>query len=137
VQPDAGSRKVGPAAAPARGGPGAAPDPRSVGRLWEGWTVQPGAGLALGLAAGLGSGLVCGLVGGGSACLQHWVLRILLQWDGCAPFRYVRFLDSAAGQLLLRKVGGGYILTHRLLQDHFAGKWGASLQAVQFGLLDG
>lgn len=30
------------------------------------------------------------------------------------------FLDYAAERILLRKVGGGYILLHRLMLDYFA-----------------
>jgi hypothetical protein len=32
----------------------------------------------------------------------------------------VSFLDYAAERMFLRKVGGGYIFVHRLLQDYFA-----------------
>jgi hypothetical protein len=32
----------------------------------------------------------------------------------------VDFLDYATECILLRKVGGGYIFIHRLLQDYFA-----------------
>ena len=37
---------------------------------------------------------------------------------GCLPWTLVRFLDHAAERVFLRKVGGGYIVVHRLLQDH-------------------
>jgi hypothetical protein len=36
------------------------------------------------------------------------------------PWNYPRFLDYAAEQILLRKVGGGYIFVHRLLLEYFA-----------------
>jgi hypothetical protein len=36
------------------------------------------------------------------------------------PLNYPRFLDYAYDRILLRKVGGGYIFVHRLLQDYFA-----------------
>jgi hypothetical protein len=36
------------------------------------------------------------------------------------PWNYPRFLDYAAERILLRKVGGGYIFTHRLLLDYMA-----------------
>ena len=35
------------------------------------------------------------------------------------PWNYPRFLDYAAERILLRKVGGGYIFTHRLLLEYF------------------
>src|SRR5574337_1746282 len=67
-----------------------------------------------GLLSGLG-----GLYVVGSACIQHLALRIILSRANCIPWRYVHFLDYAAAHLL-RKVGGGYIFAHRLLQDYFA-----------------
>ena len=39
------------------------------------------------------------------------------------PWRYVTFLDYATERIFLRKVGGGYIYIHRLLQDYFAELW--------------
>src|SRR5689334_203677 len=36
------------------------------------------------------------------------------------PWNYPRFLDYAAEQILLRKVGGGYIFIHRFLLEYFA-----------------
>jgi len=57
---------------------------------------------------------------GGRACIQHYVLRIMLWRNGSAPLNYVRFLDCAAGRIFLRKVGGGYIFVHRLLLEYFA-----------------
>jgi serine/threonine protein kinase/DNA polymerase III delta prime subunit len=73
-----------------------------------------------GLLAGLFAGLVAGLLNGGLACLRHSVLRFLLWRAGSIPWRYVQFLDEAAGHILLRKVGGGYIFVHRLLLEYFA-----------------
>jgi hypothetical protein len=67
--------------------------------------------------------LSVGLWYGGRSYLQHLILRVLL-WNGdLAPLGYARFLDYAAERILLRKVGGGYIFVHRLLQEHFASKW--------------
>jgi hypothetical protein len=61
-----------------------------------------------------------GLRNGGFAYLQHYVLRILLWRNDYAPWSYIRFLDYAAERVFLRKVGGGYIFTHRLLMEYFA-----------------
>jgi len=85
----------------------------AYGRL--GWL---GTGLGTGLFGGLGAGLFFGL----GAAMQHYTLRFWLWQARCtpAPWRYVAFLDDAVEQLLLRKVGGGYIFRHRLLQDYFA-----------------
>ena len=87
------------------------------------------AGVVLGLSAGMLAALVMGsffalglgLGFGGSACVQHYALRFMLLRNGDAPLDYAQFLDYAADRILLRKVGGGYIFTHRLLQEHFAG----------------
>jgi len=60
-------------------------------------------------------GKVFGLIFGSLACIQHYVLRIILWRNGFAPLNYVRFLNCAVGRIFLRKVGGGYIFVHRLL----------------------
>jgi hypothetical protein len=99
--------------------------------LYVGLGLGLSMGLCLGLSAGLSAGLVSGLlVGantgllfGGRACLQHLGLRLFLVRNGSAPWRYAGFLDYAAERLFLRKVGGGYVFIHRLLQDHFAARY--------------
>jgi DNA polymerase III delta prime subunit len=77
--------------------------------------------LLVGLTTGVGIGLIFGLASGGFACIQQAILRLLLQRAGVVPHHYVRFLDEAAGCILLRNVGGGYSFVHRLLLDYFAG----------------
>lgn len=81
-------------------------------------------GLFLGVVDGIGYGLffalVAGLVYGGRTYLQHMVLRRLLAHNKCAPWKYPDFLEHATSRILLRKVGGGYIFIHRLLQEYFA-----------------
>ena len=79
-----------------------------------------GSGLAGGLAFGLGGGLAVGLAFGLGAAVQHYTLRFWLWRTHLFPWQAVPFLDDAVEQLLLRKVGGGYIFRHRLLQDYFA-----------------
>ena len=76
--------------------------------------------LTYGLIVGPITGLVSGLRSGGIACIEHVALRLLLRVTGSIPWNYSRFLDYAAERILLRKVGGGYIFTHRLLLDYFA-----------------
>ncbi len=73
-----------------------------------------------GVGDGLCGGLAVGLLFGGLACLQHLSLRGLLASRGCAPLRYVRFLDDATERLFLRRAGGGYLFVHRLLLEYFA-----------------
>ena len=77
-------------------------------------------GLTVGAAIGLAFGLAVGLFFGGLACIQHFTLRFILYLNGYIPWNYARFLDYAAERIFLRKVGGGYIFIHRLLQDYFA-----------------
>ena len=69
---------------------------------------------------GLACGLLLGLLNGWLACLRHGVLRWLLWRRESIPWNYPRFLDNAYEQILLRKVGGGYIFLHQLLLDYFA-----------------
>jgi hypothetical protein len=77
-------------------------------------------GATNGILMGLPFGLAAGLAFGGYACLSHCALRLVLWRSGALPLDCVRFLDSAADRLLLRKAGGGYLFVHRLLQEHFA-----------------
>lgn len=73
-----------------------------------------------GLGFGLLIGMIAGLKNGGFAYLKHYVLRVLLWRNDYAPWNYIRFLDYAAERVFLRKVGGGYVFTHRLLMEYFA-----------------
>jgi hypothetical protein len=60
------------------------------------------------------------IVFGGRAVVQHYALRFILWRKDYLPWRIAPFLDYCAERILLRKVGGGYIFIHRLLQEHFA-----------------
>jgi hypothetical protein len=45
----------------------------------------------------------------------------LILWrQGAIPVKYVDFLDYAAECIFMRRVGGGYVFVHRLVQEHFA-----------------
>jgi DNA polymerase III delta prime subunit len=57
---------------------------------------------------------------GGLALLQHITLRIILAWNGYAPYRYDKLLDYCTERLLLQRIGGRYRFMHKLLQEHFA-----------------
>ncbi|HET8846223.1 MAG TPA: hypothetical protein VFN35_32475, partial [Ktedonobacteraceae bacterium] len=57
---------------------------------------------------------------GGIAWIEHYLLRWYVSRIGGLPIRCVPFLDYAAERILLRKVGGGYMFSHRLLLDYFA-----------------
>ena len=87
-----------------------------IGGLVSGLVV----GLVVGLLSGLISELSIGLSNGGSASIQHTVLRMFLWRAKYTPWNYSSFLDYTAEHILLRKVGGGYIFLHRLLLDYFA-----------------
>jgi hypothetical protein len=78
-----------------------------------------------GSLAGIGVGTLFGilLVGqgfGAIPAIQHFSLRLTLWYSGYLPLNLIRFLDHASERILLRKVGGGYIFVHRMLQDYFA-----------------
>ncbi|QHG21056.1 NACHT domain-containing protein [Nostoc sp. ATCC 53789] len=76
-------------------------------------------GLSFGLL-GLSLGLIYGLIFGGRTCIQHFILRLILYFNGCIPWNYARFLDYCTERLFLQRVGGRYRFIHKLLQDHFA-----------------
>ncbi len=73
-----------------------------------------------GLGYGMNIGVALGLAFGGYACLSHFALRLVLWRQGTVPWSYMRFLDYATERIFMRKVGGGYIFVHRLLQEYFA-----------------
>jgi hypothetical protein len=73
------------------------------------------------LNIGVLSALIAAALFGGGVFVKHFLLRGLLRRQRSLPWRYSRFLDHAAQLVFLRKVGGGYIFMHRLLQQYFAG----------------
>ena len=72
------------------------------------------------LFLGLLMAVAAGFIYGWASLLKHLGLRWLLWQNGRMPLNYTHFLDYAASLVFLRKVGGGYIFMHRLLQDYFA-----------------
>jgi hypothetical protein len=76
--------------------------------------------LAYGLLLGPALALPAALAFGGYACMSHTALRLVLWRNGSLPLDAVSFLDFATERIFLRRVGGGYIFVHRLLQDYFA-----------------
>ena len=73
-----------------------------------------------GLRDGLLFGVFTGFKYGGLAVIQHFILRFVLHLSNHVPWNYARFLDYATERIFLRKVGGGYIFVHRMLQEYFA-----------------
>ena len=65
-------------------------------------------------------GTISALYYGAFDLAKHVILRSMLALNNKIPFRYGHFLDYATERVFLRKVGGGYIFVHRLLQDYFA-----------------
>ena len=82
---------------------------------------EPGMASSSVLWAGCLGGVFGLLYFGGDAVFSHFAIRFILRLHGHVPSDYVRFLDSAAECILLRKIGGGYVFIHRVLQDYFAG----------------
>ena len=74
----------------------------------------------LALRVGLACGLPLALAHGGYTGLSHGALRLILWRQGAIPLKYVDFLDYAAECIFMRRVGGGYVFIHRLVQEHFA-----------------
>jgi GTPase SAR1 family protein len=69
---------------------------------------------------GLLPGCLAALWHGGIDVIRHYTLRLLLIVQGYWPRRVVPYLDLAADNLLLRKVGGGYLFLHLSLLEHMA-----------------
>jgi hypothetical protein len=76
--------------------------------------------LGYGLFLGISGALLIFLLTGGLAVWRHYSTRFLLQRSRRFPWKAPQFLDDATARFLLRRVGGGYSFTHRLLLDHFA-----------------
>lgn len=97
--------------------------------------IWPGGGLHVGLLVGLLGALLLGLTGGliygGSAFLNHFILRLVLWRCGVIPLHYVPFLDYCVDRLFLYRVGGGYVFIHRRIQEYFASLYEAKQQTAQ------
>lgn len=95
-----------------------------IAMLHAGFSLGLRTGLILGLLqvlySGLFYGLLSGLFLGLGAFIQHYILRFWLWKVHLFPWSIVHFLDDATARILLRRVGGGYSFTHRLLLDFFA-----------------
>ncbi|MEB3831069.1 CHAT domain-containing protein [Phormidium sp. CCY1219] len=72
------------------------------------------------VSIGMAIGLFLGLSPAGTACIQHFTLRLILYWKGYIPWNYARFLKYATQRMFLQEVGGRYRFIHKLLQEHFA-----------------
>lgn len=91
-----------------------------LGGLLGGLSTNVDGALSSALSSALSGALSSALSSGGKACIQHFVLRLILYCKGYAPWNYCRFLNYATERLFLQRVGGRYRFIHKLLQDHFA-----------------
>lgn len=103
------------------------------GIAWLGFwlSFRPNLGLYFGLSLGLWFGWYYGMKSGGSIFIQHYEVRAALVRAGAAPWRYQAFLDAMAARLLLRRSGGSYQFTHRLLRDYLARNYDGRASGVQ------
>ena len=75
------------------------------------------------LWVGLIIGLICWFVvafNPAVACIQHFILRLVLYRSGVIPWNYARFLNYAVGRSLLQRFGGRYRFVHELVQAHLS-----------------
>ncbi len=71
------------------------------------------------LIDGIGNGVFFGIYVGGLACIQHFVLRLLLKQRGAIPWNYAKFLDYATELGFLEREGGQYRFIHDSVQEYF------------------
>jgi hypothetical protein len=85
-------------------------------------------GLSIGLRVGLNyfwslfvvSSVLVWVTTGSLAVWRHYLIRFLLRCTRTFPLNVSQFLDDATARILLRRLGGGYRFTHRLLLDALA-----------------
>lgn len=65
------------------------------------------------------TGLILALYFGGVTALNHGLIRLFVWQEGGLPLNLTRFFAHAVRLNFMRRVGGGYIFIHRLLQDYF------------------
>lgn len=72
------------------------------------------------ILTGLLVGMVVFPLFGGSSVGKHYFVRLLLAYRKVVPLQLPAFLDHACRLVLMRRVGGGFMFIHRLLQTYFA-----------------
>ena len=68
-------------------------------------------------------GLIGSLLLGGTQLISYIMVRVLMWLNGKYPLNYYRFLEYCVEHQLLRRVGSGYIFSHRYLQEYFADQY--------------
>lgn len=69
---------------------------------------------------GIGNGIFFGIYVGGLACLQHFILRLILKHQGVMPWNYAKFLNYAVELGFLEREGGRYRFINDSVQAYFA-----------------
>ncbi len=82
------------------------------------WRASFDFALGYGFIASVFFGLVSS---SGKACIQHFILRILIWHNGDAPWNFARFLDLASKRHFLTKNGSSYMFYHAIIREYFAG----------------
>lgn len=72
------------------------------------------------LLDGIGNGIFFGIYVGGLACLQHFILRLILRHQGVMPWNYAKFLNYAVELGFLEREGGRYRFINDSVQTYFA-----------------
>ena len=70
---------------------------------------------------------ITSLIYGGRAIFRHFVLRAMLACSQVLPTRFIALCEQGRKMGFLRGVGGAYIFIHKELQNHFAGRAGATV----------
>lgn len=68
----------------------------------------------------IGNGIFFGIYVGGLACLQHFILRLILKHQGVMPWNYAKFLNYAVELGFLEREGGRYRFINDSVQTYFA-----------------
>jgi len=68
---------------------------------------------------GIGNGIFFGIYVGGLACLQHFILRVILKHQGAMPWNYAKFLNYAVELGFLEREGGRYRFINDTVQAYF------------------
>ena len=72
------------------------------------------------LIDGIGNGVFFGIYVGGLACIQHFLLRLILKQSRAIPWNYAKFLDHAVELGFLEREGGRYRFIDDSVQEYFA-----------------
>ncbi|MEO8890799.1 MAG: hypothetical protein ABI417_04570, partial [Coleofasciculaceae cyanobacterium] len=66
------------------------------------------------------NGIFFGIYVGGLACIQHFILRLILKYNKVIPWNYAKFLNYAVELGFLEQEGGRYWFINESVQTYFA-----------------